>query len=94
VADWTVHPLPRRRCLNAATIFFATTAATMATMAVVKAQTLTNPSPKTHARAALPQQDKQHIKPCPAFGAGFMQVPGSDLCIKIGGYVQYEAIGR
>jgi hypothetical protein len=94
VTGWTVCASPCRRYFNASMAFFAATAATMAMMAVVTAQTLTNPNPKTHAPAALSQQGKQHIKPCPAYGAGFMQVPGSDLCIKIGGYVQYEAIGH
>lgn len=27
---------------------------------------------------------------CPAFGAGFFQIPGGDTCIKLGGYVAYE----
>jgi len=26
---------------------------------------------------------------CPAFGAGFFQIPGSDNCLKIGGYAKY-----
>jgi len=27
---------------------------------------------------------------CPAFGAGFFQIPGGDTCIKLGGYMAYE----
>ena len=28
---------------------------------------------------------------CPAFGAGFFQLPGSDTCIQFSGYVRYDA---
>ena len=28
---------------------------------------------------------------CPAFGAGFFQLPGSDTCLKLSGYMNYEA---
>lgn len=28
---------------------------------------------------------------CPAFGAGFFQLPGSDTCIQISGFVRYDA---
>jgi len=28
---------------------------------------------------------------CPAFGAGFFQIPGGDTCLKIGGYMRYTA---
>ncbi|MFM8701245.1 MAG: porin [Hyphomicrobiales bacterium] len=28
---------------------------------------------------------------CPAFGAGFFQLPGSDTCIQLSGYVRYDA---
>ncbi len=31
-----------------------------------------------------------HSKNCSAYGAGFRRVPGSDLCMKIGGWVQTE----
>jgi hypothetical protein len=32
-----------------------------------------------------------HAKSCSHYGAGFRQVPGSDLCMKIGGWVRTEA---
>ena len=28
---------------------------------------------------------------CPAFGAGFFQLPGSDTCIQLSGFVRYDA---
>lgn len=32
--------------------------------------------------------------PCAQYGAGFVRAPGSDTCIRIGGYVGVEAGGR
>jgi len=32
----------------------------------------------------------QYVKICDAFGAGFFYIPGSDTCLKIGGYVRAE----
>jgi hypothetical protein len=72
----------------AATVFFATVSAT----ATAQAQTLRDPNPKPRAPATSSQQSKP-MKPCPAYGPGFVQVPGSDLCIKIGGSVQVD-VGR
>ena len=31
---------------------------------------------------------------CAQYGAGFVRAPGSDTCVKIGGYVGVEAGGR
>ena len=31
-----------------------------------------------------------YVKVCDAYGAGFFYIPGSDTCLKIGGYVQAE----
>ena len=58
----------------------------------VEAQTLTNPNPKPRASATSSQQSKS-VKPCPAYGPGFVQVAGTDLCIKVGGSVQID-VGR
>jgi Porin subfamily len=62
--------------------------------ATVRAQTLTNPNPTKHAPSTSSQQSKQQ-KSCPTYGPGFVQVPGSDLCVKVGGFVQGEVtVGR
>jgi hypothetical protein len=54
------------------------------------AQTLANPNPPTRASATTaPSEDKQP-KPCPAYGPGFVQIPGSNACVKIGGSVQVQ----
>jgi hypothetical protein len=34
------------------------------------------------------------MKSCSIYGAGFVQVPGSDACIKIGGSVSVEGAAR
>jgi Porin subfamily len=59
------------------------------------AQTLTNPDPKhaPHLSAAAKSQARERTKACSAYGAGFVQLPGTDACIKIGGFVRMEATG-
>lgn len=48
----------------------------------------------TGAQAAdLPVKAKavQYVKICSLYGAGFYYIPGTDTCIKLGGYVQFDA---
>ncbi|MGA8615858.1 MAG: porin [Xanthobacteraceae bacterium] len=62
----------------------------------VMAQTLTQPngpikpspppSKKSHATA--------HEESCSAFGAGFVKVPGTDACVRVGGWVTMEGTSR
>lgn len=33
----------------------------------------------------------EYVKVCDAFGAGYWYIPGTDTCLKIGGYVRFEA---
>jgi hypothetical protein len=33
------------------------------------------------------------MKSCPQYGAGFVQLPGSDTCVKIGGFVDGQVGG-
>jgi hypothetical protein len=54
------------------------------------AQTLTNPNPPTRAPATTARPATQAAKPCPVFGPGFVQLPGSDTCVKLGGGVQVQ----
>lgn len=59
----------------------------------VAAQTLTapNPQPKSHPPpAAAKSSSAERMKSCSAYGAGFVQIPGSDACVKIGGFVTIE----
>jgi Porin subfamily len=60
----------------------------------VDAQTLSDPYPKTTASppaATTKSRPAAHAKNCSAYGAGFMVMPGTDMCIKIGGSVTVEA---
>ena len=43
--------------------------------------------------ADLPVKAKavQYVKVCSLYGAGFYYIPGTDTCIKLGGYVQFDA---
>jgi Porin subfamily len=50
-------------------------------------------SPWSLERVAATQQNKA-IKSCPTYGAGFVQVPGGDACVKIGGFVQGDAVAH
>jgi len=68
---------------------------TVATVSGAVAQTLTNPNPQP--RPSPPPDGKsastKHMKACTSYGAGFVQIPGSDACIKVGGYVTIDAGG-
>jgi hypothetical protein len=58
------------------------------------AQTLSDPYPRTiaspPATKAKSSPDK-HAKACKAYGAGFVQIAGTDACVKVGGYVTIES---
>jgi hypothetical protein len=62
----------------------------IATGASLHAQTLTNPNPPTRTRSTTALPENKQPKPCPAYGPGFVQIPGSDVCVKIGGAVQVQ----
>lgn len=57
------------------------------------AQTLLEPNPKPQS-SQPPGSAKPHsglrTKSCSAFGAGFVQLPGTDTCVKVGGFVTME----
>src|SRR6188472_4509834 len=42
--------------------------------------------------ADLPVKAKpvEYVKVCSLYGAGFYYLPGTDICMKIGGYVRYQ----
>ena len=53
------------------------------------AQTLTNPNPPAASRsppAAKPDTNSR-VKSCSAYGAGYINIPGTDACVKVGGSV-------
>jgi hypothetical protein len=57
------------------------------------AQTLIEPNsrPKTQPPGVAKPQPAVRPKACSAFGAGFVQIPGSDTCVKIGGFVTIDS---
>jgi hypothetical protein len=60
----------------------------------VIAQTLLEPNPKpklSQPSGSAKQQSGLRTKSCSAFGAGFVQLPGTDTCVKIGGFVTMES---
>src|SRR5215471_9478868 len=44
--------------------------------------------------ADLPVKAKpvEYVKICSLYGAGFFYLPGTETCLKIGGYASYEAV--
>ncbi len=91
---WIAPSSPGRLHLRSLTLVLAAVAFGQTLTAVVRAQTLTNPNPARPAAAASSQHGKP-LKSCPMYGPGFVQVPGSDLCVKVGGSVQGDVtVGR
>jgi Porin subfamily len=62
------------------------------------AQTLSDPSPSAKwsppPRKAAKSPQAAHAKACGAYGPGFVNVPGTDTCVKIGGWVTVEGSAR
>jgi Porin subfamily len=84
MARWTVFPA----CVVAVTI-----ASAVVLNSGAIAQTLVEPNskPKLSQPSGLTKsQPALRRKSCSAFGAGFAQVPGTDTCVKIGGFVTIE----
>jgi Porin subfamily len=82
-----------RPIIRAVAVATATALSAAIVASSVAAQTLT-PNPQTKwspppsaAKAPTPK----HVKSCAAFGAGFVNVPGTDACVKIGGFVDTDA---
>jgi hypothetical protein len=76
----------------------AVAAAVVTTLVVARAgaQTLAepNPPPKSSPPTVASRSHRaEHEKACSAYGAGFVQMPGTSACIKIGGYVSVGAAG-
>jgi hypothetical protein len=83
-----------RRTLFCVRVMAATIASAVVVNSGVVAQTLVEPNskPKLSSPSSLAKsQPALRRKSCSAFGAGFAQVPGTDTCVKIGGYVTIES---
>jgi hypothetical protein len=49
--------------------------------------------PAPEAATTLAPRSSSH-NPCAQYGAGFVRAPGSDTCVRIGGYVGVDVGGR
>ena len=83
---------PQTRCIGA----FAVVAAMIMLAAPATAQTLTNPNPppKSSASPSAGTAKPARIgrtKSCSDYGDGFVYVPASDTCVKVGGYLRFDA---
>jgi hypothetical protein len=85
-----------RRTVFWACVVTATIASVVAVNSGVVAQTLVEPKskPKSQPSGLAKSQPTLRSKSCSTFGAGFVQIPGTDACIKIGGYVTVESAGN
>ena len=89
VQGMNVSAIARQTVAHVAmTIGFAAIAASSAL-----AQTLVEPNPPANSSPPPASAAKTHPKSCPQYGAGFVQLPGSDTCVKIGGYVDGQISG-
>lgn len=53
-----------------------------------------NPAAKAQPTPTPKAQTGTRAKPCAEYGAGFVQVAGSETCMKIGGYVRMQGSAR
>lgn len=83
-------PAPASRYVIAAALLFA-----MPGIGAV-AQTLSDPAPpaKWSPPSKAAKSQAARAKTCSAFGPGFVNVPGTDACVKIGGWVTVEGSAR
>jgi hypothetical protein len=75
-----------------AATLMAAAGATLLAFGVV-AQTLTDPNPPAKSptpKLAAKAHPSAAAKSCSTYGAGFVNVPGTDTCVKIGGWVSVE----
>ena len=82
---------PARSMLRALGLVAASIMLAVVFVSAALAQTLTEPNPRMkfsspHAKSP----SSARMKSCSLYGAGFVNVPGTDACIKIGGYVTVE----
>jgi hypothetical protein len=70
--------------------------AALALASAATAQTLNDPRPSPK-WPPPPKTEKAHaaarVKTCAAYGAGFVQVPDTGTCIKVGGFVESTVSG-
>jgi hypothetical protein len=88
---------PARVILRSIGLVAATTMLAVVITSGVVAQTLTDPNSQTKMsspQVATKSRPTGRMKSCSLFGAGFVNVPGTDACVKIGGYVTVEGTAK
>ena len=91
--DRRIACAPARPILRTVAVVAATAMLAVVVAAGVVAQTLTEPNSQIKSSpppVAAKSRPAGRVKSCSAFGAGFVNVPGTDACIKIGGSVTIE----
>jgi hypothetical protein len=85
---------PRQPMLGAIGVLAVTAALAAVASPGAMAQTLTQPNLQTKSpppAVTTKSRPAGHVKICDAYGAGFVNIPGTDACIKVGGGVTVEA---
>jgi hypothetical protein len=88
--DCWITCAPARTIFCVVAVVAATTMPAIVVASSVVAQTITEPNPQT--KLSRPPDTAKSLparrtKPCSMYGAGFVYVPATDACVKIGGYV-------
>lgn len=93
MANWMACR-PGRRVLHGGSCLAAIAVLTVMAGESIVAQTLIGPNSQSKsfppALTAKKPPSAQRVNPCSTYGAGFVQIPGSDACVKIGGSVTVE----
>ena len=96
MTNW-IAPMPARPVRRIAVIVAAVAVMTALSSSGAAAQTLTDPNPKPSAPpppTTTKSRPTAHVKNCSIYGPGFMAMPGTDTCIKIGGGITVEGTSR
>jgi hypothetical protein len=65
-----------------------------ASFAAAEQPFLPKPDKPATSSKLIPLKGAGNVNSCAAYGPGFVKVEGSDTCVKIGGNVDLEGVGR
>ena len=82
--------------LCAVAVIAAPAIALIASASAAQGQSLTAPdAPRQWSPpGARKSRTSAHVKSCSSYGAGFVNIPGTDSCVKVGGWVTLEGTTR
>jgi Porin subfamily len=99
--DNPIASAPVRMAVRAAAVVIAVTVLAAVAASGVAAQTPPSPTAAPKAQPNLFQTPGtaktapvKQMKSCSSYGDGFVNVPGTDTCVKAGGYVRTDAAGN